>query len=72
MKPMFLLLKIASSSSSIDVISILLINTFPLVGLSNPPSKFKRVDFPLPELPTIAINSWLLIFKLMLSTAFTV
>ena len=57
MKPMFLLLKIASSSSSIDVISILLINTFPLVGLSNPPSKFKRVDFPLPELPTIAINS---------------
>ena len=32
-------------------------NTLPEVGLSTPPSMCISVDFPLPELPTIATNS---------------
>lgn len=37
--------------------SWLLTHTSPEVGLSSPPTRFKRVDFPLPEVPTMETNS---------------
>ena len=47
------------------------IYTFPLVGLSTPPSKCNNVDLPLPDAPTIATNSPFSTEKDTLSTAFT-
>ena len=44
--------------------------TFPEVGLSTPPIKCNKVDFPLPLAPTMAINSPLLIVNEISSTAF--
>ena len=58
--PTCLLLKIASSSSFIENISVSFTYTFPLVGLSTPPIRWSSVDFPDPLAPTIATNSPLL------------
>lgn len=48
-----------------------LINTFPEVGLSRAPIMFNRVDLPLPDGPTIEINSPFFTSKLTSSTATT-
>ena len=37
--------------------SLPFIRIFPFVGVSSPPIKLSKVDFPEPEVPTIAINS---------------
>ena len=57
------------SSSERALISSLSRNIFPLVGLNIPEIIFKRVDFPLPDFPIIAINSPSSTSKLILSTA---
>ena len=43
---------------------------FPVVVLSNPPSRFSSVDFPDPDGPSITMNSPLSIVKFRLFTAF--
>lgn len=45
------------------------IYTLPDVGLSTPPIKCNKVDFPLPLAPTIATNSPLFTVNETLSTA---
>ena len=47
------------------------IYTLPLVGLSTPPIRCNSVDFPLPDAPTIAINSPFSTEKETLSNAIT-
>ena len=55
--PIFLLRKMVSSSSLSSSSCFPSMTTLPLVGTSRPPSRFRSVDFPLPEVPTIARNS---------------
>ena len=57
------------SSSERALISLSSRNTLPLVGLNIPEIIFKRVDFPLPDLPIIVINSPSFISKLTSSKA---
>src|SRR5699024_10403853 len=47
------------------------ISTFPPVGISSPPIIWRRVDFPLPLVPTTARNSPFSTEKLTPSRAFT-
>ena len=47
---------VSSSSFSLEM-SLPSTHTFPEVGRSSPPSMCRRVDFPLPEVPTMATNS---------------
>jgi hypothetical protein len=60
-----------SSSFFIREISLPPTITLPEVGISSPPSICKRVDFPLPDVPTIAVKLPFSMEKLMPSTAFT-
>jgi hypothetical protein len=44
----------------------------PEVGVSNPPIIFRSVDFPLPEVPTIATNSPSSMERVTPSSAFVI
>ena len=46
-----------SGSSFNEEISFPSTNTLPEVGLSRPPSIWRSVDLPLPDVPTTAANS---------------
>ena len=70
MKPTLLALYFVSSSSLKSTIFCPSTIIFPLVAVSNPPSKFNKVDFPAPDGPKITTNSPLSIFRLRLSKAF--
>ena len=63
--PIRLFLKYANLESFTENRSILLMNTFPNVGLSKAPMMFNNVDFPLPEGPITDTNSPFFIVKLM-------
>ena len=71
MKPIILLRMRASCLSSMIPTSSPPRRYSPSVGTSRAPIMFMRVDFPLPDLPTMATNSPLSIFRLMSSLART-
>ena len=57
MNPMFRRRNTVSSFSGMEKTSCPSISTFPEVGLSSAPTTFRRVLFPEPDSPTIAMNS---------------
>src|SRR5215218_9682616 len=72
MNPIKWFLTSESLVSSSKKISCPFMSTFPEVGLSRAPMRFKRVDLPLPDGPTIETNSPLFTSKLTPSRATTI
>lgn len=63
MNPTSFALYFVNSLSSYLDISLPPTIILPVVGLSNPPNRFKKVDLPAPDGPNTTTNSPLLIIK---------